>query len=195
MSELEIAVSVALGIGLAAATGFRIFLPMLVASVAAYSGHLHLSDSFAWLGSLSAMMILGVAAVAEVLAYYIPAVDNLLDTIATPAALVAGTLLSAAVMTDLSPVVKWTAAIIAGGGAAGLTQAVTTVIRAKSTALTGGMGNPVVATAEAGGALTVSLLALIAPFVAVVVVVILCWLAVRFMRKLLKRRAPESSRP
>jgi hypothetical protein len=191
MSEMEIALSIALGIGLAAATGFRIFLPMLVASVAAYTGHLHLNDSFAWLGTLPAMTILGVAAVAEVLAYYIPAVDNLLDTITTPAALVAGTLLSAAVMTDLPPVVKWTAAIIAGGGAAGLTQAVTTLVRAKSTALTGGIGNPVVATAEVGGALFISVLALIAPLVALAAVVVVCWLAVRIVRKLLKRRAPE----
>jgi hypothetical protein len=190
MSELEIALSIALGVALAAATGFRIFLPMLVASIAAYTGHLHLADSFAWLGTVPAMTILGVAAVAEVLAYYIPAVDNLLDTIATPSALVAGTLLSAAVMTDLPPLVKWTAAIIAGGGAAGLTQAMTTLVRAKSTALTGGIGNPVVATAEVGGALFISILALIAPFLAVAAVILVCWLAVRPVRRVLKRRAP-----
>lgn len=192
MSEMEIALSIALGIGLAAATGFRLFLPMLVASVAAYSGHLHLNESFAWLGTLPAVTILAVAAVAELLAYYIPAVDNLLDTIATPAAVVAGTVLSAAVMTDLSPVLKWTAAIIAGGGAAGLTQAVTTLVRAKSTVMTGGLGNPVVATAEAGGALFISLLALIAPFLALAAVVAVCWLAVRLVRRLLKRRALDS---
>jgi hypothetical protein len=190
MSELEIALSIALGVALAAATGFRIFLPMLVASIAAYTGHLHLADSFAWLGTVPAMTILGVAAVAEVLAYYMPAVDNLLDTIATPSALVAGTLLSAAVMTDLPPFVKWTAAIIAGGGAAGLTQAMTTLVRAKSTALTGGIGNPVVATAEVGGALFISILALIAPFLAVAAVILVCWLAVRTVRRVLKRRAP-----
>jgi hypothetical protein len=192
MSEMEIALSIALGIGLAAATGFRLFLPMLVASVAAYSGHLHLNESFAWLGTLPAVTILAVAAVAELLAYYIPAVDNLLDTIATPAAVVAGTVLSAAVMTDLSPALKWTAAIIAGGGAAGLTQAVTALVRAKSTVMTGGLGNPVVATAEAGGALFISLLALIAPFLALAAVVAVCWLAVRLVRRLLKRRALDS---
>ena len=120
MSSFDIALSIALGIGLAAAVGFRIFLPLLVASAAAYTGHLQLSDSFAWLGSLSAVTMLGVAAIVEVLAYYIPAVDNLLDTITTPVALIAGTLVSAAVMVDLPPIVKWTTAIIAGGGAAGL---------------------------------------------------------------------------
>ena len=91
---------------LAAATGFRVFLPMLVVSGAAYTGHLHLDDSFAWLGTPSALIMLGVAAVAEVLAYYIPIVDNLLDTVATPAAFVAGTIVSAAVMIDAPPMVN-----------------------------------------------------------------------------------------
>jgi hypothetical protein len=194
MSGFDIATSIALGVGLAAAVGFRVFLPLLVASVAAYTGHLHLSDSFAWLGSLPAMTMLGVAAITEVAAYYIPAVDNLLDTIATPTALVAGTLVSAAVMTDLPPIVKWSTAIIAGGGAAGLTQGVTALLRAKSTALTGGLGNPVLATAEMGGALLVSALALVAPFVALAVVVVFCWLAAHMVRKLLARHVKTRTR-
>lgn len=127
MSEFDLAASIALGVGLAAATGFRVFLPMLVMSAAAYTGHLPLADSFAWLATPSALIILGVAALAEILAYYIPGVDNLLDTLATPAAFVAGTVVSAAVITDLPPMVRWTAAVIAGGGVAGLTQGLTTV--------------------------------------------------------------------
>ena len=139
--DFDVAMPVALGIGLAAATGFRVFLPMLVMSAAAYSGHLPLGDNFAWLGTPPALIMLGVAAVAEVLAYYIPGVDNLLDTLATPAAFVAGTLVSAAVITDLPPMLKWTTAVIAGGGVAGLTQSATALLRAKSTLFTGGMGN------------------------------------------------------
>jgi hypothetical protein len=192
MSSLDIALSIALGIGLAAAVGFRVFLPLLVASVAAYTGHLQLGDSFAWLGSLPAMTMLGVAAVVEVLAYYIPAVDNLLDAITTPVALVAGTLVSAAVMVDLPPIVKWTTAIIAGGGAAGLTQGVTALLRAKSTALTAGLGNPVIATAELGGALLLSALALMAPFVALAAVVVFFWLAVSTVRRLRHRTRDEA---
>jgi len=85
--------------------------------------------------------MLTAATLAEFLAYYIPAVENLLDILATPAALVAGTIVSAAVMTDVPPMVKWTAAGFAGGGVAGLTQGVTALLRAKSTVLTGGVGN------------------------------------------------------
>ena len=193
MPDFDIALSIALGIGLAAATGFRVFLPMLVASAAAYSGHLPLADSFAWLATPAALTLLGVAALVEILAYYIPGVDNLLDTLATPAAFVAGTMLSAAVITDLPPMLKWTAAVIAGGGVAGLTQSLTTVLRAKSTVLTGTLGNPVIATAEVGGALLVSLLALAAPLAALLVVVVFLWLVIRLLRQISGRARPSNS--
>jgi hypothetical protein len=184
MSDFDLPLSIVLGVGLAAATGFRVFLPMLVVSGAAYTGHLPLDGSFAWLGTPSALIMLGVAAIVEILAYYVPGVDNLLDTLATPAALVAGTIVSAAVMTDVPPMVKWTAAIIAGGGVAGLTQGATAMLRAKSTVLTGGIGNSVIATAELGGALLVTLLALAAPLAALGVVIFFLWLAIRLLRHL-----------
>ena len=193
MSDLDLALSIALGVGLAAATGFRVFLPMLVVSVAAYSGHLPLSENFAWLGTPGALIMLGVAALVEILAYYIPGVDNLLDVLATPAAVVAGTLVSAAVITDLPPMLKWTTAIIAGGGLAGLTQGVTALLRAKSTVITAGVGNPVIATAELGGSLLVSLLALAAPLVALLVVIVFLWLAMRLIRRIARSASSSST--
>ena len=188
MSEFDIVVSIGLGVGLAAAVGFRVFVPLLVMSGAAYTGHLTLSDSFAWLATPTALTMLSVAAIAEILAYYIPGVDNLLDAIATPAALVAGTIAAAAVMTDLPPIVKWTTAVIAG--AAGLAQSVSSLLRAKSTVMTGGFGNAVISTGELGAALFVSLLA---PLAAVAMVVAFCWLAVRFARRLFRRMPAEPS--
>jgi hypothetical protein len=164
---------------------------MLVASAAAYTGHLPLSENFAWLATLPALILLGVAAAVEILAYYIPGVDNLLDTLATPLAFVAGTIVAAAVMTDLPPMVKWAAAVIAGGGIAGLTQSVTTVVRAKSTVLTGTLGNPAIATAEFGGSLLVSLLALAAPLLTLLAVVLLLWLAVRWLRRISRSGQPS----
>ncbi len=143
------------------------------------------------MAQLPALILLGVAAIAEILAYYIPGVDNLLDTLATPAAFVAGTVISAAVITDLPPMVKWAAAIIAGGGIAGVTQSVTTLVRAKSTVMTGTLGNPVVATAELGGSLIVSLLALAAPLLTAVAIIVLLWLAIRWLRQLSGRPRPS----
>ena len=152
-----------------------------------------MADSFAWLGISSALIMLGVAAFVEVLAYYVPGVDNLLDTLATPAALVAGTVVSAAVMTDVPPMVKWTAAVIAGGGVAGLTQGATAILRAKSTVLTGGIGNSVIATAELAGALLLTLLALAAPLAALAVVILFLWLAMRLLRHLFRGSHPSNS--
>ena len=123
----------------------------------------------------------------RIAAYYLPGVDHALDVIATPLALVAGWVAAAAVMTDLPPLLKWTTAIIAGGGAAGLTQGLSSLLRVKSAATTGGLGNPVVATGEWGGALLLSLLAIFAPVVAVIAVVVLLWLIVRLARRILRR--------
>ena len=181
----DLALSIVLGVALAAATGFRVFLSMLVVSGAAYTGHLHLDDSFAWLGTQSALIMLSVAALVEILAYYIPVIDNLLDVLATPAAFIAGTIVSAAVMTDMPPMVKWTAAIVAGGGIAGVTQGVTGILRA-STVLTGGLGNAVFSTAELGGAVLISFLALAAPAVAIALVVLFLLVAIGVLRRLLQ---------
>ena len=183
MTGSDLALSIVLGVVLAAATGFRVFLPMLIVSGAAYTGHLSLDNSFAWLGTPSALTMLSVAALVEVLAYYVPGVDNLLDAVATPAAFVAGTIVSAAVMTDLPPMAKWMAAIIAGGGIASFTQGVTAILRAKSTVFTGGFGNPVIATGELGGSVLLSLLALAAPLAAFAVVILILWLALRLIRR------------
>ncbi len=187
MAPAYLVLSIALGVGLAAAVGFRVFLPMLVMSIAAYSGHLHLSSGFAWLGTIPALMTLAVAALLEIVAYYVPGVDNLLDGLATPAALIAGTVVVAAVTTDLPPLVKWTTAVIAGGGAAGLTQGITSLLRLKSTTLTAGFGNHAVASGELGGALGVSLLALAAPVIAVAVVAVFCVFAILLLRRLFSR--------
>lgn len=199
-TALSIAVSIALGVGLSAAVGFRVFLPLLIAGIAAYSGHLHLDQNFAWLGTPAALIMLGVAAVVEVLAYYVPAVDNLLDTITTPLALVAGAVVAAAVITDLPPLIKWSTAIIAGGGVAAITQGVTAVVRAKSTAFTAGLGNPVVSTVEVFMAIIVAVLALVAPLAALALVIAVCWITVRLVRRLLRddraaRAAARSSGP
>lgn len=191
MSDLELALSVALGIGLAAATGFRVFIPLLVMSLASNAGYLPLSEGFAWLSSPPALAMLGIAAVAEILAYYIPGVDNLLDALATPSAIIAGIAISAAVMTDVPPMLKWTLAIIAGGGAAGLTQAATAFTRANSTVFTGGLGNPIVATGELLGATVFSVLAIVAPYLALGMLLLLVLVTVLIIKRI-KPRKPAS---
>jgi hypothetical protein len=185
---LEELLSVCLGIGLASACGFRIFIPPLVLGIAARAGHLELGDGMGWLSSNAALITLGVAALLEIAAYYVPWLDNLLDTVAAPSAVVAGIVVSGAAFTGMSPMLSWTLAVIAGGGAAAVTQLGTTAIRAASTATTGGVANPVVSTVEAAGATGLSLVAVVAPFIAGAAVVLLFILIVRGVGRRFARR-------
>jgi hypothetical protein len=181
--------SVALGIGLAAATGFRVFVPLLVAGLAAHAGYVPLTEGFQWLASMPALITLGTAAVFEVIAYYIPGVDHALDLIASPATVAAGVVASAAVMADVPPTVMWPVAIIAGGGIAGLTKASTAVLRAKSGLMTGGLANPVVSTVETVGATGLAIFAVVLPLVCfVAVIALLFWAAKKAGKVLFGRR-------
>jgi len=175
---METVLCICLGIGLSAACGFRIFVPLLSLSVAAHAGHVQLANGFQWVASDAALIAFGVATVVEIGAYYIPWVDHALDVIAAPVAVVAGVLVSASIVTDMSPLLKWTLVVIAGGGAAGLVQGGTMLLRGASSVTTAGFGNPVVATAELAAAATISILSLLAPvFIAVVVLLGLVWIA------------------
>jgi hypothetical protein len=165
--------SIALGVGLAAATGFRVFLPLLIAAIAARAGWIPLNDAFAWLASTAALFTLGTAALLETMAYYIPGVDHALDVIAGPATTAACVVASASVMADVPPGVLWPVAIIAGGGIAGLTKGSAALVRAKTGLATGGLGNPVVSTAETVGAAGLSILAIALPLVCLALVVFL----------------------
>lgn len=167
---MEIILSVFIGIGLAAAVGFRIFIPFLIASIAAYTGNLHLSTYFTWIGTLPALIAFAIATLVEIFSYYIPWVDNFLDAINHPLAIFAGMILVGAVVTDFPPLIKWALALIAGGGIAGTIHAATGMIRLKSSALTGGAGNPVVSTAEAGSSIILSSIAILIPSLAVIIV-------------------------
>ena len=82
--------------GLSAACGFRVFVPLLVMSLFAKNGHLNLSPGFSWIGTYPALIAFGTATGVEIAAYLIPGLDHLLDIITTPAAVIAGTLVTAA---------------------------------------------------------------------------------------------------
>ena len=182
---METVTSILLGIGLSAATGFRIFVPFLVASIAAISGYLPLSSSFEWIGTYPALILFGAATILEIAAYYIPWFDNLLDSIATPSAFVAGAILMVAVVSGLPPLAKWALAIIAGSGAAGIVQTGTTLTRAASTTTTGGLANPIVSTVEAGSSFGLSLLTILLPVVAgLITIVLLFWLSSKVIKKI-----------
>lgn len=183
-------VSAAVGLGLAAACGFRVFVPLLIASLAAHYGHLPLAGGFEWLATLPALIALGTATTLEVGAYYVPWLDHALDLVATPAAVLAGMLAAASVVTDLPPLLKWSTVIIGGGGAAGLIQGASVLLRLKSGALTGGLANPLVSTLELAGAGATAVLAILLPLLCLVLVGVLLLTVFRATGRLLFGRRP-----
>ena len=181
---------IASGIGLSAACGFRVFVPLLVASIAHKMGWLPLAENLEWLSSWPALITFATASVLEITAYYIPYVDNLLDTIATPSAMIAGTLVSASTFVSIDPTWQWILALLVGGGSAGIIQAGTGLTRLSSLKFTGGLGNHAVATGENVASIGGSIMAIVAPLLALagvaILVIIILWLISKFFIKRLK---------
>ena len=172
--SIETFLGIAVGIGLSAACGFRVFVPLLVMNLATLTGHLHLAPGFEWIGSYYATVAFATATIVEVLGYYIPWLDHILDLIASPAAIIAGTIVTASMVMEMSPFLKWTLAIIAGGGAAAIVQGTTVALRTKSSVLTGGTGNFLVSSAELAGSMMTALLAIIVPILCLILLALLC---------------------
>ena len=173
ISYWSYALSAFIGIGLAAASGFRVFLPIFAVSLASFMGWIDLPESFQWMSGLPTLISSGIAMVAEILAYYIPYIDHLLDTINIPLATVAGSILFASQFTTMDTFPQWALALIAGGGTAAAISSGFAGTRAASTATTGGLGNSVVATTETAGAGIMSILAMAAPVIAGIIAIVL----------------------
>ena len=181
-------IAVFLGIGLSAACGFRVFVPLLATSLLALTGRVHLAEGLAWMGGYPALIAFATATALEIGAYYLAWLDHALDVVATPAAVVAGTLITGALITDLAPWLRWTLAIIAGGLPATVIQGATVLLRGKSAVFTGGMGNFLVATGELLGAVLTSALAALLPVLTgLLVLAAILGLVLVFGRKVFNR--------
>ena len=169
--NLQTLIELMLAISLSAASGFRVFVPLLVLSATAVFGHLDLPANFDWIENQQALILFAIATVLEVIGYSIPWFDHALDILATPAAILSGTIVAASVAPDLDPLVKWTLAIVAGGGTAGITKLLTNLLRGGSTAASGGLTNPIFAAVELAIATLLSILAVTVPIIAGVLVI------------------------
>ena len=189
-----------IGLALSATCGFRVFVPLLAVCIATRAEktegetYVQLAENFSWLASDPAFVVFLVAAIFEIAGYYLPIIDNFLDTLATPAAVVAGPLITAAFLVDMEPWLQWVLGVVAGGGAAGAVQATTVVARAASTVTTGGLGNPVVATVETGYSFLGSLLAVVIAPLALAVSLLLVFTGVFIWIRRRRRAATETRR-
>lgn len=191
--SIDFLLSVCLGIGLAASVGFRVFVPLLALSIATHLDYIPLNENWEWIGSSTALVTLAIASVLEIGAYFIPWFDNLLDTIAVPLAAVAGTAVMVATMADVDPLIKWTLAIIAGGGTATAISGSTSAARAMSTTTTGGIGNPIVNTVETVSSSVLSLFSIVLPFIAAILAIfLLMGLRVFYKKVFPKKTAPPT---
>jgi len=184
----ETIISIFLGVGLAASVGFRVFLPLFALSLAAYFDIWDLNQSWQWIGSLAAVITLGVATFVEIFGYFIPWIDNLLDSIAVPLAAIAGTAVMVSTVANLDPVVTWSLAIIAGGGTATAIKGAGATSRLASSTTTGGLANPVISTAETGTAMVVSAASIFFPVLGAILVVIILAFIFWIYRKLRPRK-------
>lgn len=191
--SIDTLIGLAAGLGLAAACGFRVFAPLLVLSLAARHEHVTLAQGFGWMASDASLVTFGAATVIEALAYMVPWLDHALDLVASPAAVAAGMVAAASVLTDLPPLIVWTTAAVGGGGLAALVQGSTIALRAASSATTMAVGNPVVALIELAGALVTSVAAIVAPFALGVLVLFFVWWAWRWLGRLRGGRGTVTS--
>ena len=193
---LPFLISLFVGIGLAAATGFRVFLPIFFLSLGSYLGWIPLDQSYAWIGGLPAVIATGLATIVEILAYYIPFIDNILDSITVPLATIAGSLLFASQFTEVSNWIQWSLAIIAGGGTAATISSVFAGTRAASSGTTAGVANPAISTIETIGSTIMSILAIFLPILAGICVLLILYLAFKFGKKLLDkvRKKPKQNK-
>ncbi|RFF31537.1 DUF4126 domain-containing protein [Wenzhouxiangella sediminis] len=195
-SDIGMLSAVMAGICLSAAAGLRVFIPILALGLAGRFGLLPLGEQFAWMMSEPFLVVVGIAAVMEATAYYIPIVDNLLDLVATPAALAGGTVIVSSLLPEMNPLAQWGAAALLGGGTAGIVQGSTVLARGLSTASTGGLANPLFSTGETGGSVLAVALALLVPvFFGILViaglVMLLVWITTRSGRLRRSERAGQ----
>ncbi len=187
---MEYLISLLIGISLSATSGFRVFIPLLLLSIASLAGWVELSPSFGWIGSYPALFALSVAAILELGAYFFPFVDNLLGAASVPVSLVAGTLITASVLVDLHPMITWALAVITGGGAALGGSFLSNLLHVGSTTATGGMANPALSLAETTFSIIISVLAVLVPVIAFLLLVLAVYFIIKNIRRLNTRRAP-----
>ena len=189
MQEVTIIMATLMGISLAAASGFRVFLPPFLLSLAARFNVVWFLDidligtQFEFFTSTLSIVVLGIATVAEFAAFYAPWIDNALDTIATPASIMAGVAMTAIVLEGNDPLIQWTVAIVAGGGVAATIQSATVATRGLSSTFTFGLGNSAVATGENVASVALTLIAILIPFLSALFVLLIVTLLLRMKRK------------
>ena len=183
MDVVQTLLSLSLGLGLAAACGFRVFIPPLMMGVGSRLDLYKLEGSFVWVDDTWAIAIFAVATLLEIGGYFIPWIDNLLDAVATPAAIIGGIFVtSASLEGELDSSAQWTLSVIAGGSVSGVIQLGTVATRAISTGTTGGLANPIISLLEAVASILCILISLFLVAIIPIVIIFLIWKSIGYIQ-------------
>ena len=188
METYSLISSIILAFGLSAACGFRIFIPPLTYSLLYKADLVHLGEGWYWIGSDWVIAVLALAALFEIIGNLFPWFDNLLDLLATPAAIIAGTILSAFSLSEIDPGLKWMLSVISGVLITGGFQLTTVSLRGFSSVFTGGLINPIISFIEDFISLVISISIILFPLVGIFIVFFIAFLLRRIYIRLRKRK-------
>jgi len=186
---VEIVIPLLMGLSLAATAGLRAFLPLLGLALAAHFGLVHLNGRFAWLQSGAALVVLAIAAVAEMLADKIPVVDHALDALQTVVRPMAGVVAVAGTQAHMDPLMAGVMGLVLGAPLAGSVHVAKGGVRLASTAATAGFANPLLSLAEDVVTAALAFLSLFAPVIAFLVVLLMIFFGLRLWYRARQRRA------
>lgn len=190
---MEVVLQILIGIGLSATCGFRVFVPLFVMGLAGLSGYMEIGSEFGWIASYPAVIIFGIATLIEIAGYFIPFVDNILDQISIPISIVAGIIVFGSVVIEMDPILKWTLAVIAGGGVATATSLLSNGVHAVSTLTTAGTANPGISAVESTTSVLMTILSIFLPIVSLTLIVLIVILTVRYLKRSKKKAPPPAT--
>lgn len=169
-------ISIFLAIGLSAACGFRVFIPPLTYGLLYKAELVQLDTSWNWIGNDWVVAVLFLAAIIEIFGNLIPWVDNLLDILATPTSIMAGTILSASCLSDISPGLQWILSVTSGVLITGGFQLTTISLRGMSSVFTGGLANPIFSIIEDLISFGITLTIIFSPIIGIIVIFLIVFL-------------------
>ncbi len=182
LTPLDLALTAAAGVAIAAACGLRAFLPLLALSLGVRFELVHVHAGVEWIGSTPATVTLVWATILELAADKVPALDHLLDVAAIGVRPAAAALAAWCTFAGAHPAIAVAAAVILGAGAMGI-QVAKAKVRLGSSMLTLGTANPFVSFVEDGVATGISAMAVVAPIAALAGVVLVAWAVRRASRR------------
>lgn len=180
------------GFGLAGAAGLNAYIPLLILGIASRLGYADLQAPYDLLGSNVGLGVLALLLLVEVLADKVPGIDHANDVINTVVRPAAGGVLALANSGVGTPHPGFL--LILGIFTAGGVHATKATARPLVTATTAGLGNPIISTIEDVVSFGMALLALIAPLVVAIFLLLGAFAVFLLVRRLRARRARAALR-